>query len=167
LIHHKAESRTPLKMDMATKDVAWWDAAKRRSDGRSSYRSQAAEGAMTNNRVFLPALSCSTLLAVFALGLASAAQAQAQAQNDQDKPAAASEPGAAASKPGSVEGVTVNAPPPLAARLGVPPEKAAEYAAEAAQNKAWSDYRKSTPPVTSDPNDQSKDYPGLQTYIPK
>ncbi len=126
---------------------------------------------MRNNRVLLTAHCRLMLLAVFALGLVSAAPT-AQAQSEPDKPAAApepnaaaSEPGAAASKASSVEGVTVNARPGSGA-LGVPPAKAAAYADEAAKNEAWRKYRESTPPLTSNPNDLSKDFPGLQAYIP-
>jgi hypothetical protein len=106
------------------------------------------------------------LLAIFAPGLASAAPA-APAQSDHDKPAAASEPSAAASAPSSVEGVTVNAPRAGSGVDAVPPEKAAAFAEEAAKNEAWRKYRESTPPLTSDPNDLSKDFPGLQAYVPK
>jgi predicted outer membrane protein len=121
---------------------------------------------MRNNRALLTACCRLMLLAVFAPGLASAAPA-AQAQSEPDKPAAASEPNAEASKPSTVEGVTVNAPRPQPGALGVPPDKAAALAAEAANNEAWRKYRESMPPLTSDPNDLSKDFPGLRTYVPQ
>lgn len=105
------------------------------------------------------------LLAVSAFGLASAAPA-AQAQSEPDKPAAASEPTPPASKPNiwtsppsGVEGVTVNA---QRRRPDVPTEKAAAYGAEAAKTEAWRKYRRSMPPLTDNPNDDSKDFPGIQ-----
>jgi hypothetical protein len=113
-----------------------------------------------------------TLLAGFAPGLASAAPA-APAPGGQNKPVAAPEPGAAApsqpgaadAPPGSVEGVTVNAT--RSGAIGVPPDKAAAFAAQAAKDEAFRKYRESTPPLTGDPNDQSKDFPGLHTYVPQ
>jgi hypothetical protein len=118
-----------------------------------------------NNRALLTACCRLTLLGVFALGLASEAST-AQPQNERDKPATASKPSAAASKPGSGKDVIVNAPRPPRV-IGIPPAKAAALAAEAAQNEAWRKYRESTPPLTRDPNDQSKDFPGLKTYVPQ
>jgi hypothetical protein len=119
---------------------------------------------MRNNRALLTACCRLMLLAVFALGLASEAPT-AQAQSGPDKPAAASKPSAAASTPSSVADVTVTAPRPRS--IGVGPAKAAALAAEAAKNEAWRKYRESTPPLTRDPNDQSKDFPGLKTYVPQ
>lgn len=114
----------------------------------------------------------SMLLAAVVLGLASGAQA-ARAQDEPDKPsnqteksAPPSAPTAAAPQTTDVGGVTVNAPrarPPL----GIPPDKKAALDAEAAQDQAWRDYRRSTPPLTDNVNDLSKDFPGLQTYLPK
>jgi hypothetical protein len=121
---------------------------------------------MRNNRALLMACRRLMLLAIFAPGLASAA-ATAPAKGEQEKPAAASEPSAAVPEPNGVEGVTVNAPRPVPGAKSVPPEDAAAFAAEAAKDQAWRDYRKSTPPLTCDPNDLSKDFPGLQTYIPQ
>jgi len=118
---------------------------------------------MTNNRALLVAGCHLMLLAVLALGLALEAPT-ARAQSEPDKPAAPSEPSAAAAKPGSVAEVTVTAP--QTKPIGIPPEKAAALAAEAAKNEAWRKYRESTPPLTRDPNDQSKDFPGLQSYVP-
>ena len=103
----------------------------------------------------------SWLLAVVGAALAAAAAPLALAQTTPDKPA---QP-APAAKPSSLEGVTVNAARRPA--LGVPPAKAAAYAGEAAKSEAWRKYRASKPPLTADPNDQSKDYPGLKTYLPK
>ena len=139
---------------------------------------------MKTNRALLTADRRLMLLAVFALGLASAAPA-AQAQDEQDKPAAAAQPDAAASKadaaavsradaqaaqqdagtpaPGSVGEVTVTGAQRRA--IGVSAAKAADLAADAAKNEAWRKYRDGTPPRSRDPNDQSKDFPGLQTYV--
>jgi hypothetical protein len=91
------------------------------------------------------------LLAAFAPGLATAQTATAPAKAPP------------ASQPSAVEGVTVDAPRP---RAPVPADKAAEYSAEAAKTEAWRKYRESTPPLTKDPNDMSKDFPGLKTYVP-
>ena len=111
------------------------------------------------------------LMAVLALGLASAsAAALAQSQPDQpvavpEQTAAGAQPDAPAAQPSSVEGVTVNAR--ARTDLGrIPPEKKAAFDAEAATDKAWRDYRRSTPPLTNNPNDDSKDYPGLQSLLP-
>ncbi len=116
---------------------------------------------MRNNRAFAAGRRRLALLAVFVPGLASAAPI-APDQGKHEKPAAASEP---ASEASGVEGVTVNAP--RSRSIGIPAEKEAAFAAEAAKNEAWRKYRESTPPLTSDPNDQSKDFPGLQAYIPQ
>jgi hypothetical protein len=107
------------------------------------------------------------LLALFAPGIALAAPAAnppAPAPADPVKPAAASEPGAAASKPSDVEGVTVSGARPA---IGTPPDKKAALAAEAAKDEAWRNYRKSTPPLTNNPNDDSRDFPGLQVTAPQ
>ena len=146
------------------KDVAWWDAA---ACIRVSFASgsQVIEGMMNNNRALLTACRRLTPLAAFALGLALAAPA-AQAQSDPNKPAASSAPSsAAAAKPGDPGEVTVRAPRARTA-IGIPPAKAAALADEAAKNEAWRKYRESTPRLTRDPNDQSKDFPGLQSYVP-
>jgi hypothetical protein len=103
------------------------------------------------------------LLATFALGLASAAQAQGPGKPAAAKPAApkpvAPKPAAAAPKPSSVAGVTVNA---QRRRPLIPTAKAEAYAAAAAKDEAWRKYRKSMPPLTNNPNDDSKDFPGIQ-----
>jgi len=66
-----------------------------------------------------------------------------------------------------VEGVTVQAPRPPSEAAGIPPDKAAALAEEAAKDEAWRKYRESRPPLTSNPNDLSKDFPGLRTYVPQ
>jgi len=156
-IHRKAECRTLLSVAKTMQDIAWRDAA--------------PEGKMRNNCALSRTGCRLTLLAVFALGLASQAPT-AQAQSQPDKSAAASKsgaadskPGAAASEPSSVPEVTVDAPPSQVSR--VPPAKAAALAAEAAKNEAWRKYRDSMPPLTRDPNDLAKDFPGLQSYAPQ
>lgn len=125
---------------------------------------------MTNNSAPFVRRHRPVLLAALALGLAAGTSAALA----QDQPAAAREPvpapsrGAAGpSAPSDVEEVTVNAPRVRPENLAVSPEKRAALDAEAAQDQAWRDYRRSTPPLTSDPNDLSKDFPGLQTYLPK
>jgi len=117
--------------------------------------------------------------AFFALGLASAAAAAAALAQTAPPPSRAEtappappERAAAASNPQPVEGVTVNG---RRADTGapIPDDKKAEYDAEAAREAAFREYRRSRPPLTtddkgvSDPNDQSKDFPGLQSYLPK
>ena len=118
-----------------------------------------------NNRVLLTARLM--LLAVCAFGLAAAGQT-ARAQGEPDNPAAASKPTAPAAKPSiwasppsSVDGVTVNA---QRRRPDIPAEKAAAYEVEAAKAEAWRKYRRSMPPLTNDPNDDSKDFPGIQIH---
>ena len=77
-----------------------------------------------------------------------------------------SESSAAASKPGSVGGVVVQAPPKL---KGVPPDKKAAMDAEAARRKHWTKYRKTTPlpasaapaPATVSAAARAENYPGL------
>lgn len=95
------------------------------------------------------------LLAVFAPGLASA--------QTPTQPPVQTPPSGAPSQPSAVEGVTVDAARP---RVPVPADKAAEYSAEAAKSEEWRKYRESTPPLTQNPNDMSKDFPGLRTYVP-
>lgn len=116
--------------------------------------------------------------AFIALALTSvAAMAQAQtaapqAQTDKANPPKSPERPDATPGPAPVEGVTVDA----ARRprdANIPADKAAEYDAAAAKDEAFRKYRDSTPPLSADskglgdPNDQSKDFPGLQSYIPK
>jgi hypothetical protein len=104
--------------------------------------------------------------ALFALGLASAA-ATAQAQTEQGAPPSTPEPIAAPTNPNPVAGVTVEAPTRRSGVRAIPPDKAAAFDAEAAKDEAFRKYRQSTPPLAADPNDQSKDFPGLQAYVPK
>jgi hypothetical protein len=132
---------------------------------------------MKNDRPHFSAFYRSVGSALFALGLASAA-ATAQAQTTKDGPPTPAERGAetpnpANSAPSAVEGVTVAAParPPLA-QYGSDENKA-RFDAEAAKHAAFRAYRQSTPPLTTDdikgvgdPNDLSKDYPGLEAYLP-
>lgn len=119
---------------------------------------------MRSNRALFRTWYRLPALAVLALGLASEAPT-AQAQSEHKKPAAASKPSAQASESSSAAEVTVNAPRRRV--IGVPPAKAAALAAEAAKNEAWRKYRESAPPLTRDPNDQAKDFPGLQSYVPR
>ena len=127
---------------------------------------------MTIDRAPSKARRHAILMAVLALGLASAAAAtHAQSKTGQpsaspEQGAAPSQPDAAPAQPSSVEGVTVNVRPRT--DLGrISPEKKAALDEEAAKDQAWRDYRKSTPPLTNNPNDDSKDYPGLQTLLPQ
>lgn len=77
------------------------------------------------------------------------------------------EEGAAASKPGSVGGVVVQAPRPPSKVEGIPPDKAAAFDEQAAKNEAWKRYRKSTPPLAAGTLGQADDYPGLQSLLPQ
>ncbi len=110
--------------------------------------------------------------ALFALGLASAA-ATAQAQTEKNNPPTPPESVAATPNPDAVEGVTVDAPARRRLEADIPADKLAGFDAEAAKDEAFRNYRKSTPPLTADardvgdPNDQSTNFPGLQTYLPK
>ena len=88
----------------------------------------------------------------------------AQAQNNQTDRA---EDDAAAAKPASVGGVTVQAPRPESKLGQIPPDKKAQFDDEAAKQEAWKTYRKSTPPLSDRTLEQSKDYPGLQTLLPQ
>jgi hypothetical protein len=72
---------------------------------------------------------------------------------------------AAASKPGSVGGVTVQAPRRSALQK-IPPDKAAGFDQEAADAEAWKGYRKSTPRAAEGTLGQAKDYPGLHKLAP-
>jgi hypothetical protein len=100
------------------------------------------------------------LLAAGALGLALATPVAAWAQADHDKSVV---PAVKQSDAGSV---IVHAPPRRPRRLGVPPAKAAAFAAQAANDEAWRKYRDSTPSVTDSTLDQAKAYPGLRTLVP-
>jgi hypothetical protein len=73
----------------------------------------------------------------------------------------------AASKPGVVSGVVVNAPRPESKLQQIPPDKKAAFAEEAAKSEVWKRYRKSTPSVTEGTLGQAKDYPGLQSLLPQ
>jgi hypothetical protein len=93
----------------------------------------------------------------------------ALAQSSQDHQASQaqkSESSAAASKPGSVSGVVVQAPPKLDR---IPPDKKAALDAEAAKGKAWKKYRNTTPPATVTAkagvgaSSRAENYPGLHT----
>ena len=111
--------------------------------------------------------------AVLALGLATAS-ASAHAQTA-TYPAEAKKAGpptpAPAAAPNSVEGVTVSG---RRSDTGapIPDDKKAAYDQEAAREAAFREYRESRPPISpdakgvSDPNDLSRDYPGLQSYLP-
>lgn len=112
--------------------------------------------------------------AAFAVGLASAATAAlAQTPAPANGAAKAAPPApAAASAPDPLEGVTVKGRRTDTGPL-IPDDKKAEFDAQAARDAAFREYRQSRPPLTtddkgiSDPNDQSKDFPGLQSYLPK
>jgi hypothetical protein len=73
---------------------------------------------------------------------------------------------AAASKPGSVAGVIVQAPPKS---NKIPPEKKAGFDAEATKRKAWQKYRATIPaprPVLTagaSASARAENYPGLHT----
>ena len=74
----------------------------------------------------------------------------------------------AASKPGSVAGVVVQAPPKS---NKIPPEKKAAFDAEAAKRKAWQEYRDTTPSPTLtlaagvSASARAENYPGLHTLL--
>ena len=75
-----------------------------------------------------------------------------------------SESSAAASKPGIVGGVVVQAPPKLDR---IPPAKKAALDAEAAKRKAWQKYRTTIPAPTAGADAgapaQAENYPGLHS----
>jgi hypothetical protein len=121
--------------------------------------------------------------AVFALGLASAAAA-AQAQTTAPpvgaqeagsralpQSASTSAPAATPAPADTVEGVTVTGRRPDTGPP-IPDDKKAAYDAEVAREAAFRAYRASTPRLdanekgVADPNDLSKDFPGLKSYIP-
>jgi hypothetical protein len=135
---------------------------------------------MRNDRSRLTARNRWLRSAFFALGLASAAataHAQTAAPPAQAEKAGQPEPpgnAAAASNPDPVAGVTVQGrdrSPDTGAT--VPADKKAEFDKEAAREAAFREYRESRPQTTTDdkgigdPNDQSKDFPGLQSYVPR
>ncbi len=132
---------------------------------------------MRNDRSRLTARNRWLRAAFFALGLASAAaMAHAQTATPPTRAETASpaptERAAAASSPDPVEGVTVSGRRSDTGAT-IPDDKKAEFDAEAAREAAFREYRQSRPPLTADdknvgdPNDQSKDFPGLQSYLPK
>jgi hypothetical protein len=100
-----------------------------------------------------------------ALGVAAPSVALAQGA-----PAAKSESHAAASKPGGVAGVVVQAPPKT---TRIPPDKKAAFDAAAAKRKAWKRYRATTPtptvaagatsPASETAAARAENYPGLHT----
>ncbi len=75
-------------------------------------------------------------------------------------------PAADATKPNTVGDVVVRAPP-RRHRLRIPPAKAAAFAAEAARQDAWRNYRDSTPPASAGALGQAAGYPGLRSLGPR
>jgi hypothetical protein len=75
----------------------------------------------------------------------------------------------AASTPPSVSGVVVEAPEPLDKRI--PPERRAAFDAEAADKKAWTDYRATAAPAPAPKgpgaSPQTENYPGLRELVPR
>lgn len=134
---------------------------------------------MRNDRFRLTARYRWLRSAFFALGLAFAAgaalaQSAAPPNRAETAPAAPPERAAAASNPDTVEGVTVKGRDRRAdTGATIPDDKKAEFDEEAAREAAFREYRESSPRLPaddkgiSDPNDQSKDFPGLQSYLPK
>ena len=107
---------------------------------------------------------------VGAIGLAapaSAAFAQA-AQGSKGNQDSKPKSNTAASTPASVSGVIVEAPEPLDKRI--PPDKRAAFDAEAADKKAWSDYRATAAPAPAPKgpgaSPQTENYPGLRDLVP-
>lgn len=102
-----------------------------------------------------------------AIGLASPASvALAQASHGGDSAnSAKSASSTPASKPGSVSGVVVQAPP----KSKIPPDKRAAFDAEAAKRKAWQAYRggapvaKPTMTTGVSASARAENYPGLHT----
>ena len=130
---------------------------------------------MRNDRFRLTARHLWLGSAFAALGLASAtahAQTEAPQHAGPPGPADSAVVAAAPSTPNPVEGVDVTGRRPEVRAL-IPDDKRAEFDDEVAREAAFRAYRQSTPPLTSDdkgvgdPNDQSKDFPGLQSYLPK
>ena len=133
---------------------------------------------MTNDRSGSTARTPWLRAALLALGLAAAA-ATAHAQTvtpstlaGKVDPAPAVERAAAPSSADPVEGVTITGRRPAAVAL-IPDDKRAEYDQDVAREAAFRDYRASQPRITADdkdvgdPNQLSKDFPGLQSYLPK
>jgi hypothetical protein len=103
---------------------------------------------MTHDRAAPAGRSRSLFAALLALGFASAAvSAQAQGGRTNSPP---------------------TAPPPVPVPVpAVPADKKADYDDAIAKEAAFKKYRSSTPPSADGAIDQSKDFPGLQSYIPK
>lgn len=108
---------------------------------------------------------------VGAIGLAAPVSA-AFAQAAQDGKATQDSKGKsnpAASTPPSVSGVVVEAPEPLDKRI--PPERRAAFDAEAADKKAWTDYRATAAPAPAPKgpgaSPQTENYPGLRELVPR
>ena len=120
--------------------------------------------------IFRPGPRLLVFTVVGAMGLAapvSAAFAQAAQANkvtQDSKPKS----NTAASTPASVSGVIVEAPEPLDKRI--PPDKRAAFDAEAADKKAWSDYRATAAPAPAPKgpgaSPQTENYPGLRELVP-
>jgi hypothetical protein len=114
--------------------------------------------------IFRATLLLQAITAAGVIGFAAPASV-ALAQGNQGQNA---ESGAAASKPGSVGGVVVQAPPKPSS---IPPDKKAAFDAEAARRKAWQKYRGTTPTPTAttaatagvSASTRAEDYPGLRS----
>ena len=107
---------------------------------------------------------------VGAIGLAapvSAAFAQA-APDSKETQASKPKSNTPASTPDSVSGVIVEAPEPLDKRI--PPDKRAKFDAEAADKKAWTEYRATAAPAPAPKgpgaSPQTENYPGLRDLVP-
>jgi hypothetical protein len=116
------------------------------------------------SRIFRATLLLQAITVAGVIGFAAPASV-ALAQGSQG---AKSESSAAASKPGSVAGVVVQAPPKL---NRIPPAKKAALDAEAAKRKAWKKYRDTTPTATArgsasaGASAQAENYPGLHSLV--
>jgi hypothetical protein len=148
------------------------------SQGRSNRLSidaslaRNAEDVMSNDRSRLTARHRWMRSAIFALGLASAAaMAHAQAAAPPAEPQKAGPPAPPGGAADPLAGVTVTGRRPDTGRP-IPDDKKAQFDAEVAREAAFQEYRRSTPSLQpndkgiADPNDLSKDFPGLQSYIP-
>jgi hypothetical protein len=102
---------------------------------------------------------------VFALG---GEAAQAQMDKDHlDKDQATKPTAAPGGQPQGEVGAVVVRPPRQTPHYDtfVPPDRAKAFAAEAAKDEAWRNYRNSIPALGAGPLERAKDYPGLQSYI--
>jgi hypothetical protein len=107
--------------------------------------------------LLLPAIAVAGVIGLAAPGSVALAQASQGGKNESD---------AAASKPGGVAGVVVQAPPKL---NRIPPAKKAALDAEAAKRKTWQKYRTTTPstpahgtePASTTAAARAENYPGL------